>query len=98
MRELIAVHHRRCRAIGWSGVVAMFLGAVLVPSMFGSMLFGIGTPLAGLVVWGRRDDGGGGEQGPEELPPDWDDFEHSFWGYVRRHRTPSSRPHAPASR
>lgn len=96
MRELIAVHHRRCRAIGWTGVAAMFLGAALVPGTFGSMLFGIGTPLSGLVVWLRRDDGGGGDGGPDEVPPDWDQFERSFWAYVRRGSQRPSRPRAPA--
>src|SRR5436305_5495958 len=76
MRDLVTVHHRRCQAIGWTGVAAMFLGAALVPGTFGSMLFGIGTPLAGLIVWVRRDDGDDGDDdGPREVPPDWDQFE-----------------------
>jgi hypothetical protein len=96
MRELVTVHHRRCRTIGWVGVTAMFLGGLLVPGMFGSMLFGIGTPLAGLVVWTRRDDGDdGGEEPPDEVPPNSDAFERSFSAYTRRNKPPSDRPQAP---
>ena len=99
MRGLIAAHHRRCRAIGWFGAAAMFLGAALLPGTFGSMLFGVGTPLVGLIVWTPRDDGaGGGEGGPDEVPPDWDGFERSFWAHVRRRDQPPSRPRARASR
>lgn len=96
MRELVTAHYRRCRAIGWAGVTAMFLGTLLVPGMFGSMLFGIGTPLAGLIVWTHRDDGDdGGEEGPGEVPPNWDEFERSFSAYTRPSKPPSNRPQAP---
>lgn len=96
MRELVAVHTGRCRALGVAGVAAMFLGVALLPDEIGTMLFGIGTPLTGLLVWTRRDDGDdGGEEGPAEPPPDWGDFERSFWDYVRRRNRPPSRPQAP---
>lgn len=99
MRELIAIHNRRCRAIGSAGVAAMFLGVALLPDELGSMLFGIGTPLTGLLVWTRRKGGDdGGEEGPEDLPPDWGDFERSFWAYVRRRNRAPSRPRAPTPR
>jgi hypothetical protein len=98
MRHLVTVYHKRCMAIGWAGVAAMFLGVVLVPGAFGTLLFGIGTPLAGLVVWARRDDGGsGGGEGPDDMPPDWDGFERSFGAYVRRRERSQSRPRAPVS-
>jgi hypothetical protein len=99
MRDLVSVHNKRCQALGWAGVAAMFLGAAVVPGMFGTLLFGVGTPLAGLIVWVRRDDRGhGGEEGPDEPPPDWDDFERSFWDYVRGRGSPSRRPRAPVAR
>ena len=99
MRELIAIHNARCRTIGFAGVAAMFFGVALIPDTLGSMLFGIGTPLTGLLVWTPGKDGDdGGEDGPEELPPDWGDFERSFWAYVRRRNRPPSRPRAPTPR
>jgi hypothetical protein len=100
MRDLVTVHHKRCQAIGWAGVAAMLLGAALVPATFGTVLFGIGTPLAGLIVWTRRDDGDdGGEEPPDDVPPDWDAFERSFRTYERRGGPPSHRPpRAPVAR
>lgn len=99
MRDLVSVHYKRCRAIGWTGVVAMFLGVAVVPDPAGMLLFGIGTPLTGLIVWMRRDDGDdGGEEGPDEVPPNWGEFERSFWDYVARRHRPSSRPRTPAGR
>jgi hypothetical protein len=98
MRELISAYPRRCHAIGWCGAVAMFFGAALVPGMLGSMMFGIGTPLVGLIVWTARGDGRGGEEDPSDTPPDWDDFERAFWAHVRRGRRPPSRPRAPVPR
>jgi hypothetical protein len=98
MRELISVYSTRCHAIGWCGAVAMFLGAAVVPGMFGSMLFGIGTPLVGLIVWTPRDHGGGGDDDGSDIPPDWDDFERAFRAYVPRDRRPSSPPRAPVPR
>lgn len=94
MRELVGVHHRRCQAIGSAGVAAMVLGAAAVPGPLGSVLFGLGTPLSGLIVWMRRDGGDDSEDGRDHPPPNWDDFERSFWAYVRRR----NRPRAPASR
>jgi hypothetical protein len=95
MRELVAAHTGRCRAVGSAGVAAMFLGVALLPDELGSMLFGIGTPLTGLLVWTRRDDGDdGGEERPPDLPPDWGDFERSFWDYVSGAHRAASRPRA----
>ena len=100
MRQLIASHHVRCRAIGSAGVAAMFVGVALLPDELGSMLFGVGTPLTGLLVWTRRDDGDdGGEEGrPNDLPPDWGEFERSFWAYVRGGKRSSGPPRTPARR
>ena len=95
MRELISTYPKLCQAIGCGGAIAMLLGAALVPGMFGSMLFGLGTPLVGLLVWTPRDDDGGGGEDGEQPPAEWDDFEGAFWAYVRRNRRPPSRPHAP---
>jgi hypothetical protein len=98
MRELISAYPARCHAIGWCGALAMLLGAALVPGTFGTMLFGIGTPLVGLIVWTPRDDGGGGGDGGPDVPPDWDDFERAFRAYSPRDRRPSDTPHAPLPR
>ena len=58
-------------------------------------LFWVGTPLAGLAVWLRRDGGGGDNgDGPDVPPVDWDEFERSFRAHVR----PSSRPRTPSAR
>ena len=99
MRDLISVHHRRCRMIGWAGVAAMILGATVVGSAFGMLLFGFGTPLTGLAVWTPRDDhGDGGDRDPDApLPEGWDDFERAFWAHVRG-GLPPRRPRAPAPR
>ena len=88
MRGLISAYPARCQAIGVCGAVAMIFGATLVPGMAGSMLFGVGTPLVGLLVWTPGDDGGGGGGDDEDPPPGWDDFERSFWVHVRRSRRP----------
>ncbi len=99
MRDLVTEHQKRCQAIGWAGVTAMLLGAALLPATLGTVLFGIGTPLAGLIVWTRRDDGGeGGDGGPDDVPPDWDAFERSFRAHVRRSERPSHRSRPPAVR
>jgi hypothetical protein len=94
----VAVHHTRCLVAGWIGVAMMCLGVALMPGVLASVMFWLGTPLAGLAVWLRRDDGGdgGGGGGPDLPPIDWDEFERSFWAHVRRRggarpRTPSPR-------
>ncbi|HWD66232.1 MAG TPA: hypothetical protein VG405_13780 [Solirubrobacteraceae bacterium] len=101
-RELLAVvgaHPVRCRAIGWGGVALMLLGVAVVPGTPGWMMFLIGTPLAGLTVWGVRDDPDGGGGSPPDGPPiDWGDFERSFWAYVRRRDRRSPRPRVPSAR
>ena len=97
MRGLISAYSRRCHVIGWCGAIAMLLGAALVPGTFGTMLFGIGTPLVGLIVWTPRDDGGGGGEESPDDPAGWDDFERAFWAHVRRGRRPPSRPRAPVN-
>ena len=77
----------------------MFLGVALLPDELGSMLFGIGTPLTGLLVWTRRDDGDdGGDEEPQDLPPDWGEFERSFRAYERGRNRPPGRPQVPAQR
>jgi hypothetical protein len=81
---LVSEHHKRCRAIGWSGAAVMLLGVMLVPGPIGTIMFLIGTPAAGLAVWMRRDDGGDGGNPPPDVPPiDWGEFERSFWAHVR---------------
>ena len=86
----VAIHHAGCLAAGWIGVAMMCLGVALMPGVLGSVMFWLGTPLAGLAVWLRRDDGGGGGGGEDpDVPPfDWDEFERSFWAHVRRGGTP----------
>lgn len=95
----VAVHHTGCLAVGWAGVVMMCLGVALMPDLLGTLMFWVGTPLAGLAVWLRRDDGDDGDGGGEVDPPpiDWDDFERSFWAHVRRGRAPR-RPRTPSAR
>jgi hypothetical protein len=96
----VAVHHTGCLTAGWIGVVMMCVGVATMPSLLGSLMFWLGTPLAGLAVWLRRDsdddEGGGGE--PDVPPIDWDDFERSFWSHVRRRGGPPTRPRTPSAR
>jgi hypothetical protein len=96
--SLVAAHHARVRAAGWAGVGMMFLGVALVPAAIGTIMYWFGTPLAGLVVWLRRDDGGhGGDEDPEVPPADWDEFERSFWAYARRGGRTPRRPRTPSA-
>lgn len=96
LRELITLHYRRCLTVGWTGAVMMLLGVMVVPGALGSVMFVLGTPLAGLVVWLRPDDGDDGDDdGPEPPPINWDEFERSFWAYVRR-RGSRPRPRTPS--
>lgn len=97
---LLASHHGPCMVAGWGGVVMMVLGVTVVPDPLGTAMFWVGTPLAGLAVWLRRDDDGGGEGGDEpDVPPvDWDEFERSFWAHVRRRGRSPRRPRAPTAR
>jgi hypothetical protein len=93
LRELVALHHSRCLAMGWAGVALMLLGVMLVPEAIGWVMFVLGTPLVGLVVWRRPDDGDdAGDDRPAPPPVDWDEFERSFWAHVRQR---GSRPHQP---
>lgn len=96
----VAAHHTECITAGWTGVVMMLLGVVLMPDPLGTVMFWLGTPLAGLAVWLRRDDdddddGGGG---PDVPPVDWDEFERSFWAHVRRRGRPPRPPRTPSVR
>jgi hypothetical protein len=99
----VSVHHSGCLTAGWTGVVMMCLGVALMPSLLGTLMFWVGTPMAGLAVWLRRDGdddggGGGGGGGPDIPPIDWDEFERSFWAHVRRRGPSSRRPRTPAAR
>jgi hypothetical protein len=93
----VALHHTGCLVAGWTGVAVMCLGVVLVPDPLGSVMFWLGTPLAGLAVWlrGDSDDGGGGDDDPDVPPIDWDEFERSFWTHVRRPPRTPRRPRTP---
>jgi hypothetical protein len=95
----VAAHHTGCLVLGWTGVVMMLLGVLVMPEPLGSVMFWIGTPLAGLAVWLRRGggDGGGGDE-PDVPPVDWDEFERSFWGHVRRGGRSPRRPRTPSAR
>jgi hypothetical protein len=96
---LVAAHHKRCRAVGWTGVAIMLLGVALIPSAVGSIMFLLGTPLAGLVVWVIRDDGDDGDGSPPDMPPiNWGEFERSFWAYVRGRNGRSRHPRIPSAR
>jgi hypothetical protein len=95
----VAAHHTRCVAAGWTGAAMMCLGVMIVPDPLGAAMFWVGTPLAGLAVWLRRDggDGGGGDD-PDVPPVDWDEFERSFWAHVRRRGRPPRGPRSPSVR
>ena len=96
LQRLVAAHYAQCRAAGCIGAAMMLLGAALVPGTLGKIAFVLGTPLTGLVVFLRRDDGDdGGEDEPDVPPFDWDEFERSFWIHVRG-RSPR-RPRAPSA-
>lgn len=98
LRELVALHHRRCLVAGWAGVALMLLGVMVVAGALGSVMFVLGTPLAGLVVWTGPDDGDdGGDDGPDPPPVDWDEFERSFWAHVRRRGSRPRRPRTPTA-
>jgi uncharacterized membrane protein YedE/YeeE len=96
--HLVGAHHELCRAIGWLGVALLCLGAGLVPSLAGTLMFAVGAPLVGLVVWLRRDDGEGGDEGGPDPPLDWDDFERAFRRYVDGGGGRGRGPRAPAAR
>jgi hypothetical protein len=97
---LLAAHHSGCVAAGWTGVVMMCLGVATMPATLGSLMFWVGTPMAGLAVWLRRDDdgGGGGGDDPDVPPVDWDEFERSFWADVRRRGRRARGPRTPSAR
>lgn len=96
---LVGEHHQRCRVVGWTGATMMLLGVTLVPGVVGVLMFVIGTPLAGLAVWGHRDDGNHGGDSPPDVPPfDWDAFERGFRAYVRRHGRSRRRPRSTSAR
>jgi hypothetical protein len=95
---LVCAHHGRCQVLGWTGAAIMLLGVALVPGPVGSVMFVIGTPLVGLAVWARGDDGDDGGERPPDVPPiDWGEFERSFWAYVRGRGGRSGRPRTPSA-
>jgi hypothetical protein len=97
LQRVVTDNLAQARAVGGIGTVMMFLGAVVVPGGFGATMFALGTPLVGLLAFIRRDGrDDGGEDEPDEPPPDWDDFERSFRAHVRRQR-PSRRPRSPSA-
>jgi hypothetical protein len=86
LQRLVSSHYGRCRAAGLAGAAMMVLGAILIPTALGKVMFALGTPLTGLVVFLCRDDGDEGGQDEPDVPPvDWDEFERSFSDHVRRH-------------
>lgn len=96
LQRLVSSHYARCRATGWTGAAMMVLGAALAPAALGEVLFVLGTPLTGLVVFLRRDDDDGGDEDEPDVPPvDWDEFARSFRAYVRG-RSPR-RPRVPSA-
>jgi hypothetical protein len=91
LQTAVAERLPQVRAVGAAGALMMFLGAMVVPGAVGATMYALGTPLVGLLVFLRRDERDeGGEDGPDEPPPDWDEFERSFWAHVRRRRRPRS--------
>jgi hypothetical protein len=96
---LVSAHHARCQAVGWTGVAMMLIGVTLIHGPVGAIMFFVGTPLAGLAVWGRGDDGEDGGESPPDVPPvNWGEFERSFWAYVRRRGGGSRHPRVPSAR
>jgi hypothetical protein len=96
LRRLVAVHYTRCRVAGWTGVVMMCVGAVIMPQVLGTMMFLIGAPLSGLAVWLRNDGWDDGGESSDVPPFDWDAFERSFWAHVWHQRRQPRRPRAPS--
>jgi hypothetical protein len=100
--ELLAMvsrHLKRCRVIGCTGAASMLLGVMLVPGALGDLMFVVGTPLSGLMVWASGNDGDdGGEQPPDVPPIDWDDFERALLAPSRGRSGPPRRPRAPSAR
>jgi hypothetical protein len=91
LRKWVTTHYDGCRVAGWMGVAMMFAGAGLASALIGTLMFVFGTPLVGLIAFLRpdgEDEGGGGNGDPHVPPIDWDEFERSFWGHVRRGRLP----------
>jgi hypothetical protein len=97
LQRFVAAHYDHCRAAGWAGVVMMFAGAALAPVAPGIVMFTIGTPLVGLVVWLRDDGNDGGEGEPDSPPLDWHEFERSFWAHVRSRRRLPRNPRTPTA-
>jgi hypothetical protein len=98
LRKLVALHHRGCLVTGWAGVAFMLVGAMVVPEALGWVAFVLGTPLVGLVVWRRPDDGDDGDDERTAPPPvDWNEFERSFWAYVRRSGSRPREPRTPTA-
>jgi hypothetical protein len=96
LQLLFASHYARCRAVGWTGAAMMILGGALVSTTLGKVMFALGTPLSGLVVFLRRDDRDEGDEDDPDVPPvDWDEFELSFWAHV--HQRAPRRPRAPSA-
>lgn len=86
------------RIAGCAGALMMFLGAAVVPGVLGDLMFVLGTPLVGLLAFIRRDGrDDGGEDEPDGPPLDWDEFERSFWGHVRRRNRQPRRPRSPSA-
>jgi hypothetical protein len=83
LQTWVATRYAACRVAGWVGAAMMFLGAALGSDLVGSLMFALGTPLVGLIVF-RRDEGndgggcGGDDPGPDVPPVDWDELERSF--------------------
>ena len=94
----VAENLGQARAAGCVGAVMMFLGGVVVPGALGAAMFALGTPLVGLLAFIRRDDRDEGGEGEPDTPPvDWDEFERSFRGHVRRGRRSPQRPRSPSA-
>lgn len=96
LQRAVASNLPQVRAAGSLGALMMFLGVMIVPDAIGATMYAIGTPLVGLLVFLRRDNrDDGGEEGPDEPPPDWDDFERAFRAHVLRRQTQPRRPRSP---
>ncbi len=92
-------HLNRCQAIGCTGAALMLLGVMLVPGVLGVLMFVVGTPLTGLLVWARGDDDDDGGEPPPDTPPiDWDEFERAFSAHAGPGTRLPRRPRAPSPR
>jgi hypothetical protein len=97
LQRFVADNLVQARVAGCLGALVMYLGAMVVPGAIGAAMYAFGTPVVGLLAFRLDDRDDGGEDAADEPPPDWDEFERSFWAHVRGRQRPSRRPRSPSA-